>query len=196
MMKAWKRCEADCWRPWNYGRVASALCFSWFPLANVWLFLASKNVWLFLLMIGNARCQNCAGWRCFGAQNCTYLNRVWLNLVSVNLGSEHPYRGLLTLLFWKGDQALDANYEPIQFKAIIYLLRSMFLLGITYAIGVFVLSSGTSNVAKHISCHLTRKSTYQEFLTSGKREFENLINFAALHTIGVNNSIWRGDITI
>ena len=109
MMKAWKRCEADCWRPWNYGRVASALCFSWFPLANVWLFLASKNVWLFLLMIGNARCQNCAGWRCFGAQNCTYLNRVWLNLVSVNLGSEHPYRGLLTLLFWKGDKALDAT---------------------------------------------------------------------------------------
>ena len=56
----------------------------------------------------------------------------------------------------------------------------MFLLRITCAIGVFVLSSGAGNVAKHISCHLTRKSTYQEFLTSGeKRDFENLINVTA-----------------
>ena len=50
----------------------------------------------------------------------------------------------------------------------------MFLLRITCANGVSVL------VAMHIACHLTRKSTYQEFLTSGeKRDFENLINVTA-----------------
>lgn len=84
-------------------------------------------------------------------------------------GVRAPLPWSLNSIILKGWSSTRCNYEPIQFKAIIYLLRSMFLLRITCAIGVFVLSSGTSNVAKHISCHLTRKSTYQEFLTSGKK---------------------------